>query len=63
MATIPLPEFAPESELLQLVAEQLRTLRYGTLQLTIHDGHVVQVDRVERTRLELPPSVRRSLGR
>ena len=31
--------------------ELLRGLRYGTLELTVHDGRVVQIERRERVRL------------
>ena len=33
------------------VERALRGLAYGTIQLTIHDGRLVQVERVERVRL------------
>ncbi len=29
----------------------LRTLRYGSIQLVVHDGQVVRIERVERVRL------------
>lgn len=36
---------------LEKVSELLRNLRYGTLELTVHDGRVVQIERRERVRL------------
>lgn len=37
-------------EPLQVVAEALERLRYGAIQLTVHDGKVMQVDVTERRR-------------
>ena len=36
---------------LTLVTDALERLRYGAIQLTVHDGKLVQVDVTERTRL------------
>lgn len=41
---------APLPEHLQLVAEALGRLRYGVIQLTVHDGKLMQVDVTERRR-------------
>jgi hypothetical protein len=35
---------------LKLVIEALGRLRYGAIQLTVHDGRLVQVDVTERSR-------------
>ena len=35
--------------------QALRGLRYGTVQLTVHDAKVVRVERVERIRLTGSP--------
>jgi hypothetical protein len=32
--------------------EALRTIRYGTIELVIHDGRVVQLERREKVRFE-----------
>jgi hypothetical protein len=45
--SIPLPP-APLRELL----EALRSIRYGTVELVIHDGRVVQLERREKVRFE-----------
>jgi len=37
-------------EHLRVVAEALERLRYGVIQLTIHDGKLMQVDVTERRR-------------
>ena len=36
------------------VEQALRGLRYGSVQLVVHDGRVVRIDRVER--IQLTPS-------
>jgi hypothetical protein len=38
-------------EALALVGEALGRLRYGAIQLTVHDGKVMQIDVTERKRL------------
>jgi hypothetical protein len=37
---------------LERVRDALRTLRYGTITLTVHDAVVVQIERSERIRLD-----------
>lgn len=39
------------SEALGVVSEALSRLRYGAIQLTVHDGKVMQIDVTERKRL------------
>jgi hypothetical protein len=41
-----LPEWVP------LVVEKVAGLRYGVVQLVVHDGRVTQIDRTEKTRIE-----------
>lgn len=44
----------PTSEelgVLEKVLQALREIRYGSLQITIQDGRVVQIDRTEKQRL------------
>jgi hypothetical protein len=44
----------PTTELpehLRIVAEALERLKYGVIQLTVHDGRLMQVDVTERLRL------------
>ena len=41
-------------ETLDQIARALDSLRYGSVQLVIHDGEIVRIERVERTRLTLP---------
>jgi hypothetical protein len=40
-----------EPVLLQQLAKALENLRYGVIELTIHDGRIVQIERREKIRL------------
>jgi hypothetical protein len=40
-------------EVRQQVEEAIASLRYGTVQITVHNARVVQIDKVERVRLPL----------
>jgi hypothetical protein len=42
-------------EWLELVRQQVASLKFGTVQIIVHDSRVTQVDRVEKVRLD-PPS-------
>lgn len=42
---------AEAAEVLSQVREAIRSLRYGQVTLIVHDGVVVQIDRLERRRL------------
>lgn len=37
---------------LALVREKVESLRFGVVQLIVHDGRVTQIERTEKTRLE-----------
>jgi hypothetical protein len=41
---------AGETELLREVALALRTIRYGSVVLTVHDGRIVELNKTERIR-------------
>jgi hypothetical protein len=45
---------------LAVVREKVETLRYGIVQLVVHDGRVTQIERTEKTRLLPPPNSRDS---
>lgn len=36
---------------INVVREKVETLRYGVVQLVVHDGRVTQIERTEKTRL------------
>ncbi len=42
---------AREPEWLALVRSKVEGLRYGVVQLVVHDGRVTQIERTEKTRL------------
>ena len=42
----------PEPEWLALVREKVETLRYGVVQIVIHDSKVTLIERTEKTRLK-----------
>lgn len=44
-----------KSHWVDLVRRQVATLRYGVVQIVVHDGQVTQIERTERVRLEKPP--------
>jgi hypothetical protein len=41
---------AGEAELLHEVTLALRTIRYGSVVLTVHDGRIVELNKTERIR-------------
>ena len=54
-ATISSKSEAPP-EWLRVVQHKVETLRYGVVQLVVHDGRVTQIERTEKTRLAAPSS-------
>jgi len=38
-------------EWLHIVREKVESLRYGVVQLIVHDGRVTQIERTEKTRI------------
>jgi len=38
-------------DVLQEVADAIRSIRYGTVQITIHDSRVVQIEKAEKIRV------------
>ncbi|HEY0455285.1 MAG TPA: YezD family protein [Verrucomicrobiae bacterium] len=51
---------ATESTWIKLVQEQVGKLRFGLVQIVVHEGKVVQVDCTSRVRLDQPPTARNS---
>jgi hypothetical protein len=39
-----------EQELLREIFRALRVIRYGSVVVTVHDGHVVEIQKTERVR-------------
>ena len=36
------------------IAEALRGLAFGSIEITVHDGQIVQIERREKTRVDIP---------
>lgn len=47
---------ADAEQWLEVVKKKVAQLRYGSVLITIHDGRVAQVESMERTRFNTPPS-------
>lgn len=47
--------------ILQRLERALRDLEHGSVELVIHDGHVVRIERIERLRLTVPPEAQHRL--
>lgn len=48
------PDLNGQPEWLRVVQQKVETLRYGVVQLVVHDGRVTQIERTEKTRLNPP---------
>ncbi len=59
---IPTSPSDPRPEWLRVVQQKVETLRYGVVQLVVHDGRVTQIERTEKTRIGAPPSSHDSSG-
>lgn len=46
---------------LELVREKVLSLRFGVVQIVVHDSRVTQIERTEKTRLDAAASETRSL--
>jgi len=44
----PLPEW------LELVRRQVESLHFGTVEIVVHDSQVIQIEKIERIRLDKP---------
>lgn len=53
-----IPQSASEAspEWLRVVQNKVESLRYGVVQLVVHDGRVTQIERTEKTRINPPGS-------
>lgn len=41
-----------EPSWLRIVESQVGSLRFGVVQIVVHDGHVVQIEKTEKLRIE-----------
>ncbi len=54
------PETGPEDlKWLDLVVEQVRSLRFGVVEIIVHDSRVIQIEKTEKLRLEKSPTDKR----
>jgi hypothetical protein len=44
-----------ELKWLDLVIQQVGSLRYGVVEIVVHDSRVIQIEKTERVRLEKEP--------
>jgi hypothetical protein len=52
MSTDPQPSAASDEALwLAVVREKVRAIRFGSVQITVHDGRVTQIEANEKTRI------------
>jgi hypothetical protein len=49
------PPVADPSKWLELVAQQVKSLRYGVVEIVVHDSRVIQIEKTERLRLDKLP--------
>jgi hypothetical protein len=42
----------PSADWLELVREKVQSLRFGVVQIVVHDSRVTQIERTEKTRLQ-----------
>jgi hypothetical protein len=47
-----LPNTDPGAEQLETILKQVVTLRFGVIQIVVHDGRIVQIDRTEKFRID-----------
>lgn len=50
-----------EEQVVRALLASLRRIQYGSVQITVQDGHVVQIDTLEKQRLS--PSISRTRER
>lgn len=46
-----------EAAWIPVLKKQLKSLRFGVVQIVVHDGRVVQIERTERIRFSEPASL------
>jgi hypothetical protein len=51
-----------EPEWFRLVRMNVGSLKFGTVQITVHDSRVTQVERSEKVRLDTPTTVKNKIN-
>ena len=54
--------YVAESNIEQSILQALKNLRFGSVEITVHDSKIVQIERREKVRVELEPARRGSLA-
>jgi hypothetical protein len=49
-------ESAEKRDWLEIVRQQVGSLRYGVVEIVVHDSQVTQIEKTERVRLDKPRS-------
>lgn len=44
--------YQPEAEYIRLIREMAEDVKYGSITITIQDGKIVQIDKIEKIRLK-----------
>ena len=42
---------------LSVVSDKVKSMRYGVVQIVVHDGQVTQIEKTERVRLDKPQKI------
>jgi hypothetical protein len=50
----PAGDNAGDSNWLEVVRQQVSSLRYGVVEIVVHDSRVTQIEKTERVRLDKP---------
>jgi hypothetical protein len=45
-----------DSSWLEIVRQQVSSLRFGVMEIVVHDSRVTQIEKTERVRLDRPPA-------
>jgi hypothetical protein len=48
----PLENDGNDLKWLEIVTQNVKSLRYGVVEIIVHDGRVIQIEKTERVRLE-----------
>ena len=55
------PVVGGDAKWLELVVQHVKSLRYGVVEIVVHDSQVTQIEKTERLRLDKPASEKRSI--
>ena len=55
-------QYVAESNIEQSILQALKNLRFGSVEITVHDSKIVQIERREKVRVEFEPARRGSLA-